>query len=700
MPTARLLRRATALARALAAAAASLVMTTPAGAGDAQAARGASVDWTGYGRTPDEQRFVPLRQINRRNVGRLGLDWALDLPDAIALNSTPLAIDGVLYFSGDRAIVRAVDARTGRLLWTHDPQVWKHAPRHMAMGWNTNRGIAYLDGRIYVGATDGRLIALDAKSGEVVWVNRHFAAEERRAITGPPRAADGKVFIGHGGAEFGNRGYVDAFDARTGDRLWRFHTVPGNPADGFENAAMEMAARTWHGEWWKYGGGGTVWHAIVYDPQLDQVYLGVGNGDPWDYERRSAGRGDNLFLASIVALRADTGEYVWHYQMNPAEQWDYKATADIILADLPIGGRPRKVLMQAPTNGFFYVIDRTSGELLSAEKYAQVNWADRIDISTGRPVENPSARPRGGEKFTQWPGPWGAHNWQAMSFNPRLGLAYIPTMHMSGTYSRVPATPFRDKFFTIGMHIEHQTDPTQTSGGLLAWDPVTQRARWKIDYAPVWNGGTLTTAGDLVFHGTADGLFRAFDARNGRELWRADVQRGISSAPISYSVDGRQHVAVLVGWGGLAAFGNAAFQKYVWKYKGPGIRLLSFSLAGRAMLPPIAADANRFVPADPGPEPIDEGAAQRGFVLYHGSSCAVCHGAAAVSNGAGGPDLRASSLTMDYRAFRAVVADGALLPLGMPMFNDLSETELRDLHAYLRLTTHQARQAGARKNNP
>jgi quinohemoprotein ethanol dehydrogenase len=658
----------------------------------------AAANWSGYGRTHDEQRFVPLEQINRRNVARLGLDWALDIPDAIAFNSTPLAIDGVLYFSGDRAIVRAVDARSGRLLWSFDPQVWKHAPRHMAMGWNTNRGIAYLDGRIFVGATDGRLIALDAKSGDVVWTNRHFAAEEKRALTGPPRAADGKIFVGHGGAEFGNRGYVDAFDAKSGERIWRFYTVPGDPSDGFENAAMEMAAKTWHGQWWKYGGGGTVWHAIVYDPEFDQVYLGVGNGDPWDYERRSEGKGDNLFLTSIVALKADTGEYVWHYQMNPGEQWDYKAAADIILADLEIGGTARKVLMQAPTNGFYYVIDRATGKLLSAEKYARVNWAERIDMTTGRPVENPKARPQGDEKFTQWPGPWGAHNWHAMSYSPRTGLAYIPTMHMSGTFSRLPAMPFRDKFFTIGMNIEHQTDPNETAGGLLAWDPVAQKARWQVDYAPVWNGGTLATAGDLVFHGTADGLFRAFDARNGRELWRRDVQRGISSAPISYSVDGRQHVAVLVGWGGLAAFGNAAFQKNVWKYKGAGIRLLSFSLDGKATLPPRPANAYRFVPTDAGPDPIDEAAAGRGFLLYHGSSCAVCHGGEAVSNGAGGPDLRESKLTMDYASFRAIVADGAALPLGMPMFSDLSESELRDVHAYLRQQTRAAATRTGEKN--
>ncbi len=657
-------------------------------------------NWLGVGRTDSEQRFSPLNQISRRNVGKLGLDWALDMPDAISFNSTPLAVDGVLYFSGDRSIVRAVDARTGALLWTHDPQVWRHAPRGMAMSWNTSRGIAYLDGRVFLGAADGRVIALDAKSGEVLWTTRSFPSESRKVLTGAPRAADGKVFIGHGGADFGNRGYVDAFDAKTGEMLWRFYTVPGDPSDGFENKAMEMAAKTWHGQWWKEGGGGTVWNAITYDPELDLVYLGVGNGDPWDYDRRSDGKGDNLFLCSIVALRADTGEYVWHYQMNPGEQWDYKATADIILTDLTIGGEKKKVLMQAPTNGFYYVIDRTNGKLLSAEKYEKVNWAEKIDLATGRPVEAPGMRPKGSEKVTIWPGPWGAHTWHAMSFNPQTGLAYIPTMHMSGTFSKIPELPFRDKFLTVSVNVEDLNKPEDTFGALVAWDPVKQRERWRVDYSAVWNGGTLTTAGDLVFHGTADGAFAAFDARNGKRLWSMNAQRGISSAPITYSVDGRQHVALLVGWGGLAATNGAGFSKHGWKYKGPGIRLLSFSLDGKATLPAVPNTRFALAPADTGPEPIDTAAAERGFLLYHMSSCAVCHGGGAASNGAGAPDLRESKIAMDYRSFKAVVAEGASLPLGMPMFSDFTESELRAVHEYLRQQTRLAKPQAAVEKNP
>ena len=645
-----------------------------------------AADWPAYGNTADEQRFSPLEQIHAGNVAKLGLDWALDVPDAVAFVSTPLMVEGVLYFSGDRSIVRAVDARTGRRLWTYDPEAGKHSPRSIAIGWNSHRGIAYEKGKVFVGTTDGRLVALAAGSGAVLWATRTFPLGSNKAITGAPRVINGRVYIGHGGADIGTRGYVDAYDAATGKRLWRFNTVPGNPADGFENAAMERAAATWHGEWWRGGGGGTVWNAITVDPELNLVYIGVGNGGPWNRQWRSEGKGDNLYLCSIVALRADTGEYVWHYQVNPGEEWDYKATADIILTELTLEGKQRKVLMQAPTNGFYYVIDRTNGKLLSAEKYEQVNWAEKIDLVTGRPVEATFVRPKAGEsRFEMWPGPWGAHNWQAMSYNPALGLTFIPTMHIPAYWSRpADAQTTRNYFFNFGMNIEHPTDPTVSSGGLLAWDPVRQQARWKVTYDGVWNGGTLATAGNLVFQGTAAGGFHAFDARNGQRLWSFEAQRGITAPPISYSVDGVQHVAVLVGWGGNGSFGTAAFAKHGWRFKGPGIRLLSFSLQGKAKLP--AVDARRFAldPADTGTAPIDAAQATVGIGTYHGSSCATCHGVMAMSTGGGGPDLRESASLRDYAAFRAIVAEGALLPLGMPMFDDLEEAELRGTWEFLR----------------
>lgn len=651
-------------------------------------------NWTGYGRTPDEQHYSPLAQIDRRNVGRLGLAWSLDLADAVSFNSTPLAVDGVLYFSGDRAIVRAVDARSGKLLWTYDPQSWRHSPRGLALAWQTNRGVAYADGLVYVGTPDGRLVAIDARSGETAWAARTFPVGENKAITGPPRVFGGRVYIGHGGADFGTRGYVDAYDAKTGDRLWRFYTVPGNPSDGFENAAMEMAAKTWHGEWWKGGGGGTVWHAITTDPGLDLVYIGIGNGSPWDYERRSRSKGDNLFLSSIVALRASTGEYVWHYQTTPGEEWDYTATQDIVLADLEVDGRPRKVLMQAPKNGFYYVIDRENGKLLRADKLDRVTWAERVDLATGRPVEAKNVRLADVERFTIYPGPWGAHNWQAMSYSPRTRLAYVPVMRQPGTFTRTPGWQGRDKFFYIGKLVEPAATPEESSGALVAFDPLAGRERWRVNYDAVWNGGTLATGGDLVFHGTATGEFLAYDARDGRRLWSFDAQRGITSAPISYAVDGRQYVSVLVGWGGLAAFGSPAFNKYPWRYKGPGIRLLTFALDAKGALPPKAApEPLRF--AETGSDPIDAKAAEAGFLAYHTSSCATCHGGGAISNGASAPDLRTSALLADYRAFRAVVAEGALLPAGMPMFDDFSERDLRGVWEYLRQQARAAREGVA-----
>ena len=347
--------------------------------------------WLSVGRTYDEQRFSPLAQINDRTVGRLGLAWFADINTERGMEASPLVIDGVLYNVQPWNVVTAYDAKTGRVLWSYDPEVPLRFGR-MACCDIVSRGLAAWQGKIYVATLDGRLIALDAANGRPVWSVPTVDNSKNYTITGAPRVFDGKILIGNGGAEMGVRGYVSAYDAETGAQLWRWHTVPGNPADGFENPAMEMAAATWTGEWWKGGGGGTVWDNLSYDPALGLVYIGTGNGSPWAQKWRSPGGGDNLFLASIVALRADTGEYVWHYQTVPGEEWDYTATQQMILADIPLGGRTRQVLMQAPKNGFFYVLDRATGELLSAEKIAPINWASHVDMATGRPVENPAAR--------------------------------------------------------------------------------------------------------------------------------------------------------------------------------------------------------------------------------------------------------------------------------------------------------------------
>jgi quinohemoprotein ethanol dehydrogenase len=382
-------------------------------------------NWMRVGRTDNEDHFSPLTQINDGNVGELGLAWSHDLATFNSFTA-PLAVDGVLYFATGYSVLHAMDAATGKLLWTYDPEAWRAAGHKMRAGWGI-RGIAYDNGKLFAGTIGGQLIAVDARTGKPLWSVQTVDKENSAYITGAPWVFRGKVMIGFGGADYGPvRGYVTAYDQATGKQAWRFHTVPGDPSKGFENKAMEMAAKTWTGEWWKFGGGGNVWGAMAYDPKYNRVYLGTGNGWPWNQKIRSPGGGDNLFLSSIIALDADTGEYVWHYQVNPGNSWDFNNAMDIELADLEIDGKMRSVLLHAPKNGFFYVIDRATGKLLSAEKFAKVNWADRIDLQTGRPVENPEARYPGGKPFLMYPWPLGAHGVQAMSFSPRTGLVYLP----------------------------------------------------------------------------------------------------------------------------------------------------------------------------------------------------------------------------------------------------------------------------------
>jgi len=386
------------------------------------AADGNAAEWVTHGRTYGEQRFSPLDKVNVSNAGQLGLAWSFDLPENRGIEATPLVADGVMYTTSSWSIVRAFDAKTGKLIWEFDPKV----PRKTGVKAccdSVNRGVALWEGRVYFGALDGRLISLDAKTGKQVWSTVTVDQSKPYTITGAPRVIKGKVLIGNGGAELGVRGYLSAYDARNGKLLWRFYTVPGEQPtdDAASDEAMKIARPTWKGEFWKVGGGGTVWDSMAYDPDLDLLYIGVGNGSPWNRDIRSPGGGDNLFLSSIVALKPDTGKYVWHYQTTPGESWDYTATQHIILADLTIGGKPVKALMQAPKNGFFYVIDRTNGKLISADNYVPVSWATGVDPATGRPVETPNARYGSGPALAM-PGPLGGHNWQPMAYSPKTNL--------------------------------------------------------------------------------------------------------------------------------------------------------------------------------------------------------------------------------------------------------------------------------------
>ena len=409
------------------------------------AAPATAANWLGHNGSADESAYSGLDAINTGNARKLGLAWSLDLPGESSLEATPLAVNGVLYFTGSYAAVYAVDAVSGKLLWKFDPETWKHAPQKLPLSLSVNHGAAYANGRVFSASLDGRLIALDAKTGAVLWSVETVPATGMKSVTGAPRTFKDKVIIGNAGADMGERGYVTAYDAATGRQAWRFYITPGTPEENKGDPAMERAAATWSGEYWKTGTGGAVWDSMTFDPDLNRIYLGTGNGGPYDTDKRSPGKGDNLYVASIVALDADTGKYVWHYQVNPRDCWDFDATQQMILADLAVAGKQRKVLMQAPKNGFFYVLDRRSGKLLSAEKIGKVTWAERIDLTTGRPVETANARYETGDA-TVWPSSMGAHSWQSMSFSPEDRPRLRP-LHATGVaFSQGPAVARRGLF--------------------------------------------------------------------------------------------------------------------------------------------------------------------------------------------------------------------------------------------------------------
>ncbi|HEY9219099.1 MAG TPA: PQQ-dependent dehydrogenase, methanol/ethanol family, partial [Phenylobacterium sp.] len=523
-------------------------------------------EWLSYGKGYSEQRFSPLTQISAENVGQLGLAWSAQFDTDRGQEATPLMVDGVLYTTTAWSKVYAFDAKTGAAKWAFDPKVAGQKGFDACCDV-VNRGVAIWKGRVYVGTLDGRLIALDAATGKPVWTVQTTDTAKPYTITGAPRVIKGKVIIGNGGAEYGVRGYVSAYDADSGNMVWRFYTTP-NPTGAADNAASDkiMASRvsaTWFGEGWKESGGGaTIWDAMAYDPQLDVLYLGVGNGSPWNHLKRSDGKGDNLFVSSILALKPDTGEYVWHYQTTPGESWDYTATQHIILADLNIGGAPRKVLMQAPKNGFFYVLDRTNGQLISANNYVPTTWATSVDLRTGRPIENPAARYANAPSL-QMPAPFGGHNWHPMAFNPKTGLVYIPAQEVPFAYTNAAEYAYRPGAWNIGLNFLANALPTDKAvmaglksmikGELIAWDPVAGKARWKVQHPYFWNAGVLTTAGNLVFQGAAEGEFAAYDATNGKKLWAYKTTNGVIAAPMTYELGGEQYVALMVGYGGAGA---------------------------------------------------------------------------------------------------------------------------------------------------
>jgi len=642
-------------------------------------------DWLSYGLDYTEARFSRLGQVNAGNAKNLGLAWSYDLESSRGVESTPLVVDGIMYVTASWSIVHAIDVRSGKRLWVYDPKVDREG------GWKgccdvVNRGVALYKGKVYVGAYDGRLISLDAATGKVAWEKDTIIDRKRPyTITGAPRVVKGNVVIGNGGAELGVRGYVTAYDAQTGTQKWRWFVVPGDPSKPYEDASMAKAATTWDpaGKYWEAGGGGTAWDTMAFDPALNMLYIGTGNGSPWARNQRSPAGGDNLYLASIVALNPDTGQYMWHYQESPGDNWDFTSTQPMILADLKIGGKPRKVILHAPKNGFFFVIDRATGEFISAKNFVDVNWASGYDAK-GRPIETPEARTADRPREII-PSAFGARNWQPMSFNPQTGLAYMPVQNIPLTLmdnknwkmnSPQPGEFSAGVGWNLGTYINAEPPKSKPFGRLVAWDPVQQKEAWRHEHIAPWNGGTLTTAGNLVFQGTADGRFMAFNAKSGEKLWETPVGTGVVAGPATYMVDGKQYVSVAAGWGGAYGVNNRATDR-----KGPGT-VYTFALGGKAKAPDFVAyqlgalvQGVKYDPAH-----VKEGTLV--FVNY----CIVCHGIPGVDRGGNVKNLGYSSAEMISNLDK-IVFKGPFMANGMPDYTGkLTALDLEKIKAFIQGT--------------
>ncbi len=613
--------------------------------------------WLTTGRDFGKGHYSPLNQINTRTVSRLGLAWEYDTHTTRGLEATPIVVDGVLYTTGPVGQVYALLAATGKELWTFDPQINPRVNQRSCCD-EVNRGVAVWKGKVYVASFDGQLFALNARTGSVLWKADTIVDKKRGyTSTGAPEVAGHVVVIGNSGAEFDARGYISAYDLDSGELVWRFYTVPGDPSKPYENPELQMAAKTWDPKSnWAMGGGGTVWDAMVYDPELNLLYFGTGNGTFRDQAKRSPSGGDNLFIASIMALDPDTGRMVWHYQEVPADQWDYDVTQPIILTDLKMGGAVRKVLMQASKDGFFYILERRTGRLLSAHAYVPITWASHVDLKTGRPVETPEAR-----SFTDAskpgnlvsPSPMGGHNWDPMSWDPQTGLVYIPEIENGQT------SLFSGKAF------------------LRAWNPILGKTVWEAPMSDWWDhAGVLATAGGLVFQGTGTGHFCAYDARTGRKLKDIEVGTTIVAAPMSYAIDGVQYVAVMAAWGGGGW--NFLHPQSAFYQRGNQGRILAFKLSGGPVpIPPL------LPPVGPIPEPpAQTGSAetiQHGAALFS-AHCASCH---LNQPGTLAPDLRRMS-PETHAAFQQIVLGGIFVREGMPPWDDvLTPSDADAIHDYL-----------------
>ncbi len=654
-------------------------------------------NWYTTGRTFAEERFSPLTAINTGTVDRLGFTWQYDLDTTRGLEATPVIVDGVMYFSGIWSRVYALDAATGAPLWTYAPVVDGQRARDACCDL-VSRGIAVWQGKVYLATIDGFLIALDAGTGKPLWKQDTFIDRARAyTITGAPRIAGGKVVIGNGGGEIGVRGYVSAYDARTGAFAWRFFIVPGNPKLPFEHPELAEAARTWDPDSrWETGLGGTAWDSMAYDAKLNLLYVGTGNSNPYPLKLRSPNGGDNLYLCSILAIDPDTGKLVWHYQTTPGEEWDYTSVQHMILADLEVGGRTRQLLMQAPKNGFFYVLDRATGELLSAEKYVPVNWATHVDMKTGKPVRSPegdySKQPR-----VVSPSSYGGHNWHPMAYSPQTRLVYIPTIISSQYYEVQKNYPgyipgyMNNVGVGYDLYDESKLNIPGDAAALKAWDPVAQKEVWRIDYQYTYNGGLLATAGNLVVQGTVDGYLRIYSADTGKLLKEIFTGSSIMAAPASYAVNGEQYITVLAGYGG-ANLRNFPDTSAAARYGNAG-RVLTFKLGGGAVPIPPEKDWHAVNPPLPERMKVSKAVLKRGEKLFS-EQCSVCH---ADEDKAGGyPNLL--RLTPEkHRIFDEIVLRGAFAARGMSSFADfISEDDAHAMHAFIIERTHAVRGAKPR----
>ncbi len=659
-----------------------------AGVSSADIAASPAEEWLSYGRDYGEQRFSPLAQINAGTVSGMGLAWSADLDTARGQEATPLVHNGVLYVSTAWSMVKAYDATNGKLLWSYDPKV----PRETLVRTccdAVNRGVALYDNKVYVGTLDGRLVALNAATGKVTWSIVAVPNQHDYTITGAPRIVKGRVVIGESGSEYRARGYLAAYDAATGKLAWKFHTVPGDPKKGYENKAMSAAAKTWAGKWWTMGGGGTVWDSITYDPKTNLILFGTGNAEPWNPGPMGR-KGSNLFTASVVAVHADTGAYAWHFQETPEDRWDFDSDAQITVADVMIDGQARHVAIHAPKNGHVYLLDVKTGKFVSAKAFVPVNWTTGIDPVTGQPTLNPDARyDKTGKAWLSMPGAIGAHSWQPQSYSQATGYLYIPANIAGFPYVADKGWKPTEIGFQTGMDSAATAMPANLQvregakaasvGALIAWDVAHQKQAWKVDLPSPWNGGVLSTAGNLVFQGNAEGNFVAYSADKGEKLWSFPTQTGVIAAPMTYSIRGVQYVAVLAGWGGVWDVAAGILAK-----KGAAThnisRLLVFKLGASGQLPAIPEPAKMVLdpPANFGtPQQIAAGAG------HFGRYCSVCHGDAAIS-GDLNPDLRHSGVIASAAALRAVVLGGQLHTLGMVSFKSaLTAADAEAIRAYL-----------------